>query len=422
MSLATESPIEPVRPTRRRHLVAFEFEVEGHHPGYVENFAHCWVSRPIAGQLTFVVTPKFFDLHGDCIERITKMDPDRVRIQALTMAEYRRMERISYLRYFVGWELYCKYAADLQADHGLAMYFDFFQLPSVLGSRSPCPFSAIYFRPTFHYRQFQGYCYSTYEWYRAQRKALLLKRVLKLPQLSNLFCLDEVAAEYIVSHFKPSCHVRRMADSFLRHPRTESQKVSREDLGVLPGRVLFTLLGVLDQRKGVKELLEALRKVPDDKLKKMSLLLIGRVKENHRESIHQAVKDIQNDHPVQIVLCDQWIEEGSVQDYYEISDVVLATYQRHMGSSSALIRAALAGKPVLSSDYGLMGEIVRRRRLGVTVNTEDPEAVAAKIGEVIDSDLSSLLDLEEATRFAAEHSQEHLTDDLALMLQDGGNE
>ncbi|MEM7316213.1 MAG: hypothetical protein AAF497_24025, partial [Planctomycetota bacterium] len=132
-------------------VMAMELEVEGHHPGYVRNFAQAWVKQKVPAHLDFVVTPRFFDLHPDAVQAVQNLSDNGVSIRALADDEYRRMERVSHLRYFHGWSLFCRYLELLNADHGLVMYYDFFQLPAAVGRSCPCPYSAIYFRPTFHY-------------------------------------------------------------------------------------------------------------------------------------------------------------------------------------------------------------------------------------------------------------------------------
>jgi hypothetical protein len=48
----------------------------------------------------------------------------------------------------------------------------------------------------------------------------------------------------------------------------------------------------------------------------------------------------------------------------------MVPYQRHVGSSGVLIRAAQAGRPVIASDYGLVGAWTRKNQLGAAVNCE----------------------------------------------------
>jgi glycosyltransferase involved in cell wall biosynthesis len=118
---------------------------------------------------------------------------------------------------------------------------------------------------------------------------------------------------------------------------------------------------------------------------------------------------------VQVVIRNSYIEATEVQHYYTMSDVILTTYQNHMGSSSALIRAALAKKPVLSSDFGLMGHLVRTRKLGRVCDSTSPQAIAAGIEQMLESNLSNLTDSVECDRLVAENSEQQLGNDLARL-------
>ena len=153
--LAASKPIDTTN--RRMRVLAMELETQGHHPSYVRNFAKTWLEYEIPGDLDFLVTRNFLQRHPDVVEYVQSLAKHGIRIHSLTLAEETRMESISYLRYFHGWKLYCQYAKSLQCDHGLLMYSDFFQLPMLVSQPSPCPFSIIYFRPTFHYQQLSNY-------------------------------------------------------------------------------------------------------------------------------------------------------------------------------------------------------------------------------------------------------------------------
>ena len=328
--------------SRQKRLLAFEMEVQGHHADYALLYTTILVQND--WEVRFVVTPQFFELHEDIVQKMNNLAPGQASIVSLTDEESSRMEKISYLRYFHAWPYFCKYAKDFQADHGLIMYYDFFQLPMLTGSRPPCPFSAIYFRPTFHYHTLANYKQTWPEWFRAKRKEVLLRRVVKYPYLSNLLCLDEIAADYIRDHFAPSCHVQHIADAFATPPRdTGRESEIRQDLGIQPNRRVFCLQGVLDKRKGIRELLECLPLISETDGQGICIVLLGRLREYHRTEIHELVDRLKTTSSVQVILRDEWIT-GSVQHYYRVADVILATYQGHMGSSSALIRAALAGK------------------------------------------------------------------------------
>ena len=401
----------------RPRVLAFEIEIGGHHPSYIQNFAECWVSRQIPARLDFLVTPKFFESHHNVVDRIAEFADFGVRILSLSDVEYREMMRFPRLRYMRAWKLYCQYAKRVKADHGLLMYFDFFQLPSIMGAESPCPFSTIYFRPTFHYHTFAKYVPSIREKLRAKRKEFVLRRVLRNAKLERLYCLDSFAVEYISQHFESQSQISLIADSFAVYESSKQrQSELRVELGIEPGRTVFCLLGVLDQRKGVKELLECLPLVPDEVASQSCLLLAGIVHTSQADEVHSLLEKMQRQTSMQVILRDAFIQGDQVQHYYDLSDVILATYQRHMGSSSALIRAALAQKPVFSSDYGLMGEIVLRRKLGIAVDTGSPMAMANGFKSFIDNDPQSMFDRKEALQYANENSPEQLAEDLSLMV------
>ena len=408
--------LNPSSPQFPKRVMAFEVEVEGHHPGYVRNFAQAWVAHKTPAYLDFVVTPKFFDLHPDAVEAVQNLADRGVSIHALSDGEFERMERISHLRYFEAWKLFCQYLESSNADHGLVMYYDFFQLPSAVGRSCPRPYSAIYFRPTFHYHLLENFQPKLSDHFRSFRKKLLLKQVLRQKQLKRLYCLDEIAVGYMAKNFETDTEFKHMADSFTMYqPSVQRQEAHRSRLGVEPGRRVLLLLGVLDKRKGVKELLECLPLVPEHLAEKLTIVLVGRVSDNQQAEIETLVGNLQKNLKLQVLLLNDYIPDQEVQHYYSMADVILATYQGHMGSSSALIRAALAQKPVLSSDYGLMGELVRRRRLGYVVDTTDPQAMADAVANLATVDLAKSFDATEAMRYANENSPEQLAEDLAVM-------
>jgi glycosyltransferase involved in cell wall biosynthesis len=68
-------------------------------------------------------------------------------------------------------------------------------------------------------------------------------------------------------------------------------------------------------------------------------------------------------------------------------DVVLAPYQRFVGSSGTLVWAAALQKPVLAQSYGLVGELVRRFQLGEAVDTQSPDALSGAVARLLDPSL-----------------------------------
>ena len=75
------------------------------------------------------------------------------------------------------------------------------------------------------------------------------------------------------------------------------------------------------------------------------------------------------------------------------SDVVLAPYQRFVGSSGVLMWAARAGRPVLAQEFGLVGRLTRDHRLGAVADSSDPAHLAREIERMIVHGPQNFIDL-----------------------------
>jgi len=109
---------------------------------------------------------------------------------------------------------------------------------------------------------------------------------------------------------------------------------------------------------------------------------------------------------VKIILRNQFVAEEEVPLYFDIADVVLAPYQRHVGMSGILLWAAALGKPLLASDYGLMGELVRQRSLGITVDSTQASEIAQGVSAFLAGEPREMFDSQSAAQFARENSAE----------------
>ncbi|NEP85222.1 MAG: glycosyltransferase family 4 protein [Okeania sp. SIO3B3] len=337
---------------------------------------------------------------------------ETVRFIPISAAEYARVKppRATLQRYYREWRLFTEYATRLNADYGILMYFDFFQIPALIGPRAPCPFAAIYFRPTFHYHRFMQQ--SLKERFKAWRKQLVLRGVLR--HLDTLLCLDPLAAEYIAEVFKPRARVMHLADPVKDYPDTAEKTVAlRERLALDESRRVLLLFGTLDPRKGIYPLLEAVSLLPADLSGQMTLLLIGPTTESHKSRLAAEVSALQATSEAHIIYHNAFIPDEDVAPYFQLADIVLTPYQHHMGMSNVIVRAAAAQRPVLSSDYGLMGELVRRHKLGLAVDSTSPAILAQALETCLTHPPATLFDSKGAAAFAQMNTVEHFAQTLA---------
>lgn len=363
-------------------LMLFDLSVGGHHGSYIQHLINYWSEQELPGRMDIVVLPKFMQQHSEVVDIALSCPHKNINFVAITAQEEAALKsRESSLnrtfRAFQEWKLLRKYAVSLLADRCLIMYFDTCQLPLVLGATLPCSFSSIYFRPTFHYSDFANYIPSKKERLQQLREKFFLSRIFHNPHLKTLFCLDPFALKHL-DKFPSQVKTVHLPDPVQISTSPEIQSGNlKKNLGIHPDRQVFLLFGSLtDSRKGIYQLLEAVAMLPSNLCEKLCLLFVGEANSIERVPLESHIAAVCLVQPVQIISRYEFVPERDVQAYFQLTDVVLAPYQRHVGMSGILLLAAAAQKPVLSSNYGLMGKIVQHYSLGITVDSTVPGEIA----------------------------------------------
>lgn len=385
------------------NLLLFDLSIGGHHPSYMEYLIAYWHQQQLPGQLSFVVAPEFPTVHKATVDYAHSLDAERIHFVAIAPAEFAALSPRNNgwtraKRNFDEWAVFQKYAKTLKADYGLLLYFDTCFLPLAFGQSSPIPFGGIYFRPTFHYPSFAHYRPSRRDRFQHWREQSLLRRVLAHPQCRDCFSLDPYALEPL-QQLTDRVKIWPLADPVRPFELGAVDPMAHRSALEIPAhRRLFLLFGSLTTRKGIYPLLEAIAQLPDQDCEQITFLFLGT---NNIPDMQARVAAVTEAKPVKIIEIQRFFSQAELQGYIQASDVILAPYQNHVGMSGILIWAAMAGKPVLSSDYGLMGELVRRYQLGVAVDSTQGEAIALGLSQCLHADPATLANAEGMARFAA---------------------
>ena len=405
-----------------RRILLFELSFDGHYPEYISHLVNYWCEQKLSGFLNIVVLPEFLVQHSQIVAIAINSQTDNVKFIALTREEQSKLKPYgtSIERNIRAWQefnLIDKYAKKLKIDHIFLPYLDTRMLPLALGKSLPCPFSGIYFRPSFHYPNFSPAPLSRKEKLQHIREKITLSRVLRQKKLKTLYSLDPFAVEHI-NHLGKLAKAKPLADPVKIHPHSSVDcSALKSKLGIEPSRQVHLLFGDLNKRKGIEQVLKAIALMPAAIVQKLCLLLVGSMSEaNYLRFKAQKIQLIES-LPIQIINHNQYIPEADIQNYFKLADVVLAPYQRHVGMSGILNRAAVAKKPVLSSDYGLMGEITRHYQLGLTVDSSNPEAIAQGLSKCLQKSPEKFCDPQLMQVFAAQNSVAKFTETIFQDLQ-----
>lgn len=246
---------------------------------------------------------------------------------------------------------------------------------SPLATRRPLParLGGILFRPTLHYPDLGSPPDSLAGWARHMAKTALTRAALRHPSLSDVFSLDPSAVPALARSARGQVHA--LPDPVSPEPPDQPPATVRERYGVQGGRALVVMAGTLDDRKGVHLLLRALATLDAPAVAQTAVLLAGRVAVDDRPAFERDLAAARAG-GLPVLLHDDYLSPGALAALVAAADLLVLPYDRHVGSSGFLVRAAAAGTPVLTQRYGWMGHAVRTHGLGWTASPAHPETFA----------------------------------------------
>ncbi|GAP97594.1 glycosyltransferase [Leptolyngbya sp. NIES-2104] len=401
-----KSSLNPENSIRR--LMVFSNGVGGHHPVYLRHLIDYWCKEKLVGELNFVVSPLMLEQHRDMICPPEASDHN-IRYYAIDAGEHTAIvqQKSLLLKAWMEWKIINRYIKQLNADHCFLTAIDPFQALLAIGLNPSCSMSGIYLRPSFHYQNFEGYVSSWKERIKSIRQKQILSRVLQHSKVSHIFCLDPYAVEASQSNANSS-KMQVLPDPIPKFVQDHSEQIDdlrRETLKIEQERCVFLLFGAIDRRKGIHQILEAIQQLPPEAARKLCLLVVGKVAPAERTFVETEICKIQAQQ-VQVVIDDQYVSELKVRQYFELSDVVLATYQKHVGMSGILLIAAALKKPALCTNYGLMGELTRQYELGITVDASCSNAIAQSMMRFLSSYPAPVIHLTKSQALVQQHQTE----------------
>ena len=385
----------PATRTARRILV-FEPDAEGHAHEWLQHLID-FVARDDAGTEIVLLVPERL---RQALSR--SLSTERAKLIALSPREERLCAtRNLTVSAFARWWIVRRHIRASGAQRGFFLMMDLLSLPLALGlGAAGAQLSGILFRPSVHYGEIGPYRPSLGERLRDIRKALLYRLMLRNPALDCVFSLDPFFPAYAQLHYPHGGKVVALPDP--AHPPVCTQVPAGAQEFVPSGRIGFLLFGYLTERKGPLAVLEALARVPPEITRRLAVLFAGRIDPGLRGRLDERRRLLINRRPdLWLRFDDRRLEDGELAHLIDRSDVVLAPYQRFVGSSGVLLWAARHGRPVLAQEYGLVGRLTRDHRLGISVDAGDPARLAAEIERMVRFGPSTFIDRHAASRFAA---------------------
>jgi glycosyltransferase involved in cell wall biosynthesis len=221
-------------------------------------------------------------------------------------------------------------------------------------------------------------------YHRLVRKAL--KSLLKTGKLATLFVHTQHIKE-IVLHTLGTDRIEDrvgvipnpLTDLTYRSGQDSSKEACRMLLGLPEDRVVLLFFGQLREEKGPDILLEAVQSLPAEVLVIFAGAPTGIFARRKwdEEALRRGVA-------AKIRLDLGYVPNELASAYFRAADAVVLPYRRSFIAVSGVLQwAAAAHKPVIASDVGEVGDLVKRYQLGLVAEAEEPKALAAAIGRYL---------------------------------------
>jgi glycosyltransferase involved in cell wall biosynthesis len=252
------------------------------------------------------------------------------------------------------------FCAKNQINSVIFLYLDYFQI--ALGIR------ALFFmrrRITFSGILFASFFYQRRRNFKRFVKWMQLRILLLNTEFKKIFILnDEKLVSHLNNQFKTTEIFNYLPDPIERS--TFNNLNIREKFKIDSEDFLFISLGRVTERKNIHNIIIAFENLPDKYLQHAKLLICGSF-DNHdyKSRILDLISEkIRNN----VILVDEFLDKNDFDAIIAASDCVCTVYKDFYGSSGIVGNAANFKKLVLASDFGTIGYIVGKFKLGVTVN------------------------------------------------------
>lgn len=389
------------------HILIFEPMLEGHYSDYIQHLVQYAHKQSVPIKLTLLVHPDFKARFWDAIKAECEPSHECVDLIPFGPREHALCVHNSLpqgMRSLFQWVTMMKYLRRTGAVHGHFLRIDIAQLAFALKLRVPKgrTLSGILFRPTVHYEQLWQTPSNFRQRIKNHRKTVLYQWMLNHSALSAIFSLDPYFAEYASQSFKQGDKIHALPEPGLFPQDLATYRPSDTVECVIPrGRVCFLLFGSLTPRKGLFQILEAVRLLDSKIASKTAVIFAGKLHNDIRPEFQEQWHQLKTDTPeLWMHLEDRYINPAEITDLIIRCDVVLAPYQYHVGSSNVLLWAAGAQKPVIIQEYGLIGALAREYKLGIVIDTTKPKSIAEAIETCVEKEATDFSDPKSIKQFA----------------------
>ena len=265
---------------------------------------------------------------------------------------------------FTFWNVLNRYLNLLKPDRLILMDLTWLEL-ALCFKRLPCKTSAILF---VQYPELQSLSAPTLrDKLKFMLKGLKTRLLLRNRMLKKIVLLN---GAFSCTYLNERCETDRFAPipDPVSDIAADPDVQRRREYGIEAGRCVFLFFGSMSARKGVSDLVEAIKLLAPETASKAAFLFCGVPEPGYAQRYHELIEELVRERPDVCLHCDErFVSSRRMRALFEQTDWILIPYTRPEYSSGILAHAAAVTTPVIGPVEGLVGRQIREHRLGLGV-------------------------------------------------------
>ncbi|MGO4770120.1 glycosyltransferase [Flavobacterium sp. W22_SRS_FK3] len=373
--------------------ILYDSAISGHHSEYISHLVDYIVGLNSEDIFYFIVSDQLNIEFPEIIDKAKGCDA--IIWEFIPKEKVNYINKLSFVkRSFFELALVEEYARKLNVKDVWLLYFNIFQ------------FALIFKRPSFTIKgilflQFLRMERTTFkDKIKYYRKYLTTKYYGYNPKIATIFILnDEKTVNYLNLEFKKSIF-KMLPDPIPVYKEDEGFQIYNY-YNIPTDKKILLHPGSIDPRKGTYEIIDSIDFLKEKEIKEYAILIVGKAKPNIENSIKSKVSVLKNKH-FTIVFDNTFVSNERLKSLFLQSYAVLMPYKNVEASSGIMGHAAIVNKCVLAPESGLIGEIIKKYKLGVLIERPTPLYIAKGIEEIGDYTNDELL----SSKFISQHTVE----------------
>lgn len=341
-----------------KQIIVFDTDLNGHHLEYL-NHIYMEASRKSNNYYIFVIPLEFKNLQSNLDWPLSPhIKFDFLNKDEITNCETENLLKSSYFKSILLKKKIKEHAADHVFLIMLMQFLPF--LPFVLMNTKVKISGIIYLIYLYRWKN-ASFVSKTSD---AFKYILLSKSKL----FNKIFILNDKSAATYLNKIYNTHKYKFLPDPFV----FQQTPIAHKDvpLNIDTESMVFLHFGALTSRKGTMEILEAITKMDVSMNDKpICIIFAGKVLKDIKIEFYQKIKELNN--KIQLIIYDEFCSYEMIGLLCKRSDYILIPYKNVLQSSGVIAYASYYNTPVIGPSEGLLGKLVRKYKLGITIKDLD---------------------------------------------------